>query len=148
MSTGTLIVRNALSHLGAHSPLQPASAEALETGRLRLNSMLANWFDVWGVDMGAVPLETVGSELSEPMGATNGIEYNLAIKLMPDFPGGQITQGLIKLARDEFSDIRAVWGDDEIPKVRVRGTLPKGQGNLRGGHRWDAAFFDEGDEIG
>lgn len=148
MSTGTAIIQNALSHIGAHSAIQPATAEALEVGKTRLDSMLSGWFDTWGIDMGTVPLEVVGSELSEPLGARNGIEYNLAIMLAPDFPGAQVSPTLARFARESFSDILSTWGDSSIPKVKVRGTLPKGQGNKRFNHRWDSTFFDEGEEIG
>lgn len=147
MSAGTKVIQSALSHIGAHSVLQPAGSEALVTGRDKLNSMLAGWYDQWGIDMGTVPLEEVASELSEPMGARNWIEYNLAMELLPDFPGGQVTPNLAQLSRDAFASIKATWGVADLPKKQVRGTLPKGQGNTRHNY-YNRAFFDEGDEIG
>jgi len=98
MSTGTKLVQGALSRLGAHSPLKPAGPEAIDVGKDTLNSMYSSWQDD-SIEFGAMPLEAVGDEFSEPMGLTNTIMDNLALLLQPQFPG------------------------------TGRETLPKGQGN-------------------
>jgi len=78
MSTGTKIIQNALSHIGAHSIIRPASPESVEIGKDVLNSMIARWADD-GIEFGAVPIEDLGDELSEPVGLTNTVTFNLAI---------------------------------------------------------------------
>lgn len=150
MTTGTKIVQRALSHIGAHSIAQPANPESLEVGKDTLNSMLASWLDEWGIDTGAVPLNVIGGDLSEPLGARMHIEYNLAMALYPDFPGSQMASNLPQLAQKGFDSILTTWGDSSIPNARVRGTLPRGQGNKRGGNnnRWTRTFFKKGTEIG
>lgn len=149
MSTGTKVVQRALGHIGVHSPLQPASPEALDVGKDTLNSMLASWLDDWGIDMGTVPLNAIGDELSEPLGATNDIQYNLAMALKIDFPGAQFSPELKQAAAEGFQRILRTWSSPVIPKMIPRSTLPKGQGNKRGGNsRWDSTFFPEGSDLG
>lgn len=149
MTTGTKIVQKALQHLSVHSPLQPAPPESLEDAKDTLNAMISNWQDYWNIDMGAVPLDAIGDDLSEPMGARNEIEYCLALAVAPMFPNAQVSPLLPKLAQEGFQRILATWGEVTIPKVIPRDTLPKGQGNKRGGTtRWKYAFFPKGAEIG
>ena len=74
MSTGTKIIQNALSNIGAHSPVKPASPEAMEVGKDALNGMIARWADD-DIDFGAVVLEAAGDELGEPIGLTSTIEF-------------------------------------------------------------------------
>jgi len=149
MTTGTKVIQRALQHIGAHSPLQPANPEALNNAKDTLNSMLASWEDDWGIVMGTVPLDAIGDELSEPMGARNDIQYILAMALRADFPGSQSDPLLPRMADEGFQRILRTWTTPEIPKAVVRGTLPKGQGNKRGGGiRWDYTFFPKDSEIG
>jgi hypothetical protein len=141
MSTGTKVIQNALARIGAHSPIKPASSESMETGRDVLNSMIAQWMDD-NIEIGAVPLEAVGSELSEPLGTFNPVVDNLAILLQPYFPASQISQEVRKNAEKGYQYILGKYQTVTVPKKVVRGTLPAGQGN-----RYDI-FFDEGDELG
>ncbi len=147
MSIGTKVIQKALGHLRVHSVLQPASPEAIVEGMDALNSMVAEWQDDWAIEMGCMPLEVPGDELSEPMGATKNIQYCLAMVLSADYPGAQMNPKLPGLADKGFESIKRVWGTVEIPKVVVRGTLPTGQGN-KGSGRWHNTFFPKGSEIG
>jgi len=149
MTTGTKIVQAALQKIGAHSPLQPANSESLDVGRDVLNAMIAQWEDN-GILMGCVPLKVIASELSEPHGAKNAIIYNLALALAPDFPGAQVSSELKAQAQKSYNLIKRLWKEIEIPKRKVRGTYPRGQGHkveyLDG--FWDEIYFEEGEEIG
>lgn len=148
MSTGTDVVTSALQDIGVYSALQPANPESLETGRVTLNSMLSTWEDD-NIKLGTVPLETIGSELSEPSGARIGIETNLALALAPKFPGAQISIELRRQAYREYQTILNLWQEKSIPKRKVRSTLMKGQGNKRYGNtRWEYVYFPKGSTIG
>lgn len=146
MSTGTKLVQGALSRLGAHSPLRPAGPESMEVGKDTLNSMISNWQDDT-IEFGAIPLNAVGDEFSEPMGLTNTIMDNLAILLQPQFPGTQISMDLRLNANRGYTDMKAKFQTITIPKLVARETLPKGQGNRRNGY-WTKTFFNKGEEIG
>lgn len=145
MSTGTKLVQGALSRLGAHSPIRPAGPESIEVGKDTLNSMYANWQDD-NIDFGAVPLNAVGDEFSEPMGVTNAVMDNLAIMLQPQFPNTQISPDLRANASKGYIDTRAKFQSITIPKPISRSTLPKGQGNQHSGF-WPTTFFEKGEEI-
>lgn len=146
MSTGTKLVQGALSRIGAHSPIRPASPESIDVGKDTLNSMYASWQDN-NIDFGAVPLQAVGDEFSEPLGLTNMIMDNLAIQLQPLFPGTQISADLRLNAGKSYTDMVSKSQSVTIPKLVARDTLPKGQGNQHR-HYWSNTFFDKGEEIG
>lgn len=143
MSTGTKLVQGALSRIGAHSPIRPASPESIDVGKDALNSMHAKWQDD-NIEFGAVPLQAVGDEFSEPMGLTNTIMDNLAVELQPLFPGTQISLDLRVNANKSYQDLLTKAQPITIPKQVVRETLPIGQGN-KARHR---TFFSPGAEIG
>lgn len=149
MTTGTKIVEPALAHLGAHSPLQPANSESLDTGLDTLNAMVAQWEDN-GILMGCVPLKTIGDELSEPHSAKNGIIYNLAIALSPYFPGSQVSPELKTQANKTYNLIKRIWKEIDIPQPKARGTYPKGQGHKIDyiGHFHGENYFEEGEDVG
>ena len=146
MSTGTKIVQNALKQLGVYSPLMPTNPESLVDVKDKLNSMIARWYDD-NIRFGAVPLNAIGDELSEPAGLTNTIEFNLALECVSLFPNAQISAELRSSAKSNYLDMRAKYQDIDIPKKVGRSTLPKGQGNIRSGI-WRDTFFDNGEEIG
>jgi hypothetical protein len=143
MTTGTKIIQRALSYIGAHSPLSPANPESILDGMDILNSFIAELQDN-DVDMGCVPLAAPGEELSEPLGARNAIEENLAVLLIPLFPGAKVSPFLQANATKSLQKLRNQWETVSIPKRQVRGTLPKGQGNKYFFHN---TYFDEGDEL-
>ena len=145
MSTGTKIVQSALQKIGAHTAVKQANPTSLENGRNKLNSYIADLQDQ-DIEFGAVPIEALGDELSEPLGLTNAIEDNLAILLQPDHPGSEISGQLRVNAAVGFNKMKGRYKTRTIPKQVVRSTLPKGAGN-RGFNQSDA-FFNEGDTLG
>ena len=146
MSIGTAIIQEALSEIKAHSVVSPANPESLETGMNVLNGMIATWQDK-GIETGAVPLKEVGSELSEPLGARNGIVQNLAILLQPKFPSSQLNPLLVKNAALAYQDIENAWRIPVIPRKILNSSFPTGQGN-KNYDIWDNQFFGEDQEIG
>ena len=148
MSTGAKILKRALQNIGAHSELMPASPESIEVAKDTLNGMIARWEDN-NIKMGCVPLEVEGSELSEPLGAMNGVIFNLALELHPQFPGSQISPELRANAFKTYNEIVRRWKIVEIPKPIARGTLPLGQGNKSfGTGSFSQTYFEKDQEIG
>lgn len=147
MTTGTKIVQSAMQKIGVHSPLQPATPEALATGLRVLNAFRSELQDR-SIDVGAVPIEDLGDDFSEALGSRNAIEYNLALALAPDFPGAQVSQELSRQARLGMAYLKRKWQTLDIPKPQVRETLPKGQGNQSDRGLFHQTFFDEGEEVG
>ena len=147
MTTGTKIIQKSLSYIGAHSVVNPANPESILTGMDTLNGMIAEWQDE-NIEMGAVPLNAPGDELSEPLGTRNNIEFNLAVLLQPLFPGTVVSVELRANALKGFNSIKRKWQTIVIPKKQARGTLPLGQGNRERNGRWLDPFFNEGQEIG
>ncbi len=146
MSTGTDIVTRAMQRIGAHTVLKPANPVALENGMMVLNSYISELQDD-NTDTGAVPLNAIGDELSEPQGITNHIINNLSILLEPDHPGAQISPQLRVNAAKGAAMIRRKYKITTIPKQVVRETLAKGQGN-KGYHVYDDTYFQKGETIG
>lgn len=147
MTAGTKIVESALQKIGVHSPLQPASPEALQTGMDKLNAMISEWEDD-KIILGAVPLSALGNDLAEPLGARNAIENQLALVLAPDFPGAQISTELHRQAKLTYNKLVRRWKVRDVRKQKVRGSLPLGQGNKFFNSRYTNTFYEEGDELG
>jgi hypothetical protein len=145
MSTGTKLIQNALKKLGVFSIVKPTNPEQLEDVKDSLNSMLARWQDD-GIECGAVPLNAIGDDFSEPLGLTNVFEDNLAIEVQPYFESAKISTRLLTNANKGYQDMLTKYRSVTIPKLQARSTLPKGQGNRH--HRYDNTFFDAGEEIG
>lgn len=144
MTTGTKIIQGALQRIGAHTSLKPANPTSLENGMDKLNSYIA-WLQDNDIDIGAVPLDAIGAELSEPLGATNIIIDNLAILLQPDHPGAEISEQLRISANKGANSLKNTYQTIEIPVPKARSTLPRGVGNFR---RRGRLFFTKGEEIG
>ena len=147
MSTGLKIIRGALSRLGAHTVVKPANAESVENGRIVLNSYISQLQDD-NIDFGAVPLDAVGDELSEPQGMTNVLEDNLAILLQPSHPGTQISQQLKINANIGYNYMVRKYQEIVIPAPVVRDTMPLGQGNKVIGGQFGRIFAKKDSTLG
>ena len=145
MTTGTKVIQRALGHLNVHSVLSPANPESIIDGMDVLNSFIASLQDD-NVDIGAVPLSAPGDDLSEPLGARNAIEYNLAVLMQPLFPGKQISPVILREAPKLLASLKRQWRTVSIPKKQVSSTLIKGSGHKSYGY--GSNYFEEGDEIG
>ena len=146
MTIGTSIIERALQKIGAHSVISPASAESLAEGKDALNSMLEMWLSE-GIDFGFAPLDAIGDDLDEPRDVTNGIVFNLAIWMAPDFDNGKVvvSQTLKGRAQASFYTIAQIYRVEVIPAKVVSSTLPRGAGHRQGFQ--DQIFFSQGDTI-
>lgn len=136
MSTGTTLVKRALSRIGANSIVQPATGNTINDAFEVLKSMIQLW-ESWGIDLGVVPLEVVGDDLSEPPDSTNAIINNLALELAPDFSNGKqvISPALVRQANMDFWRVETLYQTFTVPNKVVSKTLPVGQGNSKGIYR-------------
>lgn len=146
MSTGTIIIQDALKRIGAHSLLSPAPPEAIESGLNALNTMIEEWIDI-GIQIGVVPLSVAGDDLNEPPAARLAIVNNLAIAVAPEFDSGKVivSDTLARRARAGYLQTKKMYQSLTIPDKVVSSTLPVGQGNSRAAN--SRTFFQEGETI-
>lgn len=132
MSSGTFIIQSAYQRIGAHSLAAPATPEAIEAGQFILNSMMQLWLSE-NIDLGTVPLNAPGDELSEPGDSTNAIIDNLSLLLAPNFDNGRpiVSPQLKTNAKFGKALIRNLYQQITIPEKVVSSTLPVGQGGRR-----------------
>ena len=118
-------------------------ASDISVARDNLNSMLQLWLSQ-GIDLGTVPLDAPGDELSEPLDARQAIIDNLAIYMAPDFEQRNpiVSQSLIKNARIGLVLIKGLYQNLTIPDKVVSSTLPRGAGNNRG--IFTRIFYEKG----
>jgi len=140
MSTGTIIIQDSLSNIGAHSVIRPAGPESISIGLRRLTGMMELWLSD-SILLGVTPLVAPGDELNEPTDATQVIINKLSIELSPLFNNGkQVTTPEVRLnAKLGFATIKKLYQTVTIPCKRVSGTLPRGEGGTRG--RNSRTFF-------
>jgi len=110
--------------LGAEAPLEAVDAQVAVR---YLNRMMAA-LDADGIDLGYTQVTTLADEITTPIGAHEGIVFNLAAKLWTQYADGQPTPGeLLLKARDGLKTMRKLAitiGATEFPN-----TLPIGSGN-------------------
>lgn len=144
MTTGTVLIQNALKMIGAHSVLAQANVEAINDGLPTLNSMLEMWLTE-DVKIGFTPTSVVGEDINEPPDTTNGIISNLAFELLPNFPGVAAPAGLAVLAAKHKRRIFSNYRDITIPQKVVSSTLPRGSGNSTFFN--DSRYFNVGECV-
>ena len=143
MSTGTSIIKDALKAIGVHSVIVPTSPENITDGMNKLNSMLEGWLDQ-NIQIGFTPLEVPGDNLNEPASTRNGIIWNLAIEMAPDF-AVEPSANLKGRANKQMDLIAQIYQIHEIPAKIVSDTLPVGEGNRR--WRGSRTFFPKDTEL-
>ena len=149
MSSGTSIIEDALKRIKVVSVAVPSSPEQITDGLAILNSLIQTWYSK-GIKMGAVPIETAGSDLNEPIDARSAIVDNLALMMAPLYDGGTgkaiVSEDLKRNARLGFADLKTQYQDFSIPQKVASSTLPKGAGNYRGFRT--RVFNPKGGELG
>ena len=130
MSTGTVIIQKALQRIGAHSVVMPSSPESIDDGLFRLNTMIEVWLSR-GIDVGAVPIPTAGTELNETADSRAAIIDSLALELAASFDNGKVvvSQDLKNSAASNFETIKNLYQKVVIPIKVLSTTVPPGQGN-------------------
>ena len=88
MSSGTELIKEALQEIGADSIVASANPEVIESGRVKLRSLIQYW-TTQGIDLGLTPIDAAGDEVSEPLDARQAIVDNLALMLEPSLDNGK-----------------------------------------------------------
>lgn len=125
--TAETIIKDALTEivvLGGEAPLEATEAQ----GAIRyLNRMMAA-LDAKGIDLGFTEVTNLASPITSPLGAAEGIVFNLAAKLWTQYnDGAPVPTELFLKARDGIDTMLALavsFGATEFPS-----TLPIGSGN-------------------
>ena len=148
MTTGTVLIQEALEQIGAHSIAAPADAAAIERGKDRLNSMCELWL-TRNIDFGFTPLSVAGDDLDEPSDVRNVIIDNLAVQLAPKFEpdAAIVSRELRASARTGFEFIKTAYEVITISDKVVSSTLPLGAGNHRHGFGEQQKFHAKGAKI-
>ena len=148
MSTGTDIIRDALSEIGVVSVVSPAAPETIEAGRKKLNSMLELWLSK-NIVLGTRPLDVAGDELSEPADARNAIVTNLALELAPLFDNGKqiVSPNLRSNARRNYVNIRRLYGRVMVPEKVLSSTTPLGAGNYQDDSFYSRTFWNRRNRV-
>jgi hypothetical protein len=107
---GTRIQR-ALRLLGVIDPNEPVEPEDMQNGLLALNAMLRRW-EANGLAVGYTPISTGSATLTVPDEALEVIDYQLAIRLAPEYDtepsptvAATATQLLAELKRDRMVEM-------------------------------------------
>ena len=132
MTTGTIIIQDALQQIRAHSIASPAKPASIDLGLRILNSMLAFWLSQ-NIRLGVSPLKVVGDNLGEPLDATNVIVANLSLWLAPHFDNSEkiVSRSLERSANRGFGHLCTLYQEVSIPAKVISSTAPLGQGNIR-----------------
>jgi len=146
MSTGTYICQRALQRIGAHSVVQPATPNTIDDAFEVLQGMIQEWGDQ-GIDLGIVPIVSVGNDISEPISARNPIINNLAILLAPDFDNGKniVSPALLSAARSGYNRVKDLYQTITVQQKCPSSTLPAGAGNSQGIN--NRVFFGQDAEL-
>jgi len=133
MSTGTAIIQDAMSRIGAHSLVDPATTEGIIDGLSVLNSMLQLW-QSQGIKFQFVPITIPGQDLFEPIDTRNAIVNNLALNMSPLFEDGTdiVSPRLKANADDDYEWIKTLYQVFTIPNKVASSLLPRGAGNSKG----------------
>ena len=125
METANSVITDAMQLLVVQASEAPIEADEAQTAIRHLNRMMYR-FDAEGISLGFNVIENLGDIVTVPIGALDGVVYNLAIAIAPHYEV-PISIDIAKLAKDGKEAMRALsfrMGQTEFPS-----TLPVGSGN-------------------
>ena len=136
MATVAQVAKASLQRILVQASEAPLEADEYQDYIFALNNFMAG-LEARGIDLGYTAVSDLGDTLTVDDGAIQGIIANMAIEVAPDF-GGEISQGLIKAAKDGMNSIRRLGRT--ITATEYPSTLPKGSGT-EGEPDMDSPFF-------
>ena len=139
MDTAAEVIQDALSEILVQPSEAPIQADEAQTAIRAMNRMMAQ-FDSQGISLGYTKVTSLGDLVTIPDGALNGLVYNLALRLSPQFDA-PVTQALVAAAADGLDAMRRL--SVEIIPSSLPPTLPIGSGNE--GEYCQDHFYDEDD---
>lgn len=138
--TAESIVKDALTEivvLGAEAPLEAADAQVA----IRyLNRMMAT-FDAEGIDLGYSEVSTLADPITVPLGAVEGMVFNLAFRLWTQYSDGQTVPLELATKARESKDAMLTTAFT-IGATEFQNTLPIGSGN-QVDTLTDSFFYDD-----
>lgn len=84
MTTTAQLVGRSLRLIQVIDARQPVRDADMQTAILALNAMLRRW-EADGISLGWQPVENTSEELPLPEEAEEGVAYNLAVRLAPEY---------------------------------------------------------------
>ncbi len=130
MSTGTDLIKDAYTEVGANSQLKPVTDFDIEFGRRKLQRMMQEWIDD-DMDFGFTAIEFASDETSIPLSLEAAVVTNLALRLTSS-KGRPASQDLKAAASVSLSNLLNRYQSKDAADRIVSGTMPLGQGNTRG----------------
>lgn len=125
METANSIIKDALQEILVQANEQPVQSVDFTTGVRYLNRLMSTWASQ-GLPLGYTKVANASDPITVPDGAIEGIVYNLALRLAPQYD----------IVPSQDLRINAREGLDAIRKIAVRRTptrypctLPIGSGN-------------------
>ena len=123
--TAATVISDALQELLVQASEQPIQSNEASDSIRYLNRMMAGWSSK-GIDLGFTPIVSLGDAMTVPDGALEGIVFNLAIKIAPQYDV-PVTIDLRIAAKDAYQTILRIARIRPLSKYP--GTLPIGSGN-------------------
>jgi len=132
MSTKADIINDAYDELRISGLTVSPSPSDLVNGLNRLESMMAEFFTNWNMNMGYNFESTpnINSETNVPINFKQMMVYSLAVRLIPMF-NKQVPIELKQLAATSFSSSQGILAAQNLREVQPSSRMPKGSGNRR-----------------
>jgi len=131
------IIRDALQEINVQATEEPITGDELQTGIRYLNRMMDE-FEAQGIRLGFTAVTNLVDPITVQAGAINGIIFNLALRLAPQFDE-PITPTLSGNAADGLKAMRKLGV--QLKETQLGGTVPFGSGNDTDFHDNDFHFF-------
>ena len=125
METAGTIIIDALQEIMVAATEQPVQPVEMSNAMRYLNRMMASW-EGEGIAIGFTPILSSGDLVTIPATANEGVVFNLALKLAPQYDV-LITPHQSKNAKEAKDSIRNLAID--VGSAHYQDTLPIGSGN-------------------
>ena len=142
METAGTIIGDALQEILVQATEQPIESNEAQNAIRYLNRMMSAWQGE-GINLGYTPITSMGDLVTIPETANEGVVFNLALKLAPQYDI-QITPQQFQNAKEAKQAIMNVT--IEIGGAPYPSTLPIGSGNEYPG--WNNVHFYDEEQAG
>lgn len=137
MTTTAQVTKAALQLLLVQDSESELPADEYQDTIFAMNNLMLS-LDAQGISLGYTVVSNLGDEITIPPGAIQGLIYNLALEMAPQF-NATITPGITNGAQLGMEAMRQLG--QIIVTSQYPGTLPVGSGNE--GWRNDRHFFPD-----
>jgi hypothetical protein len=141
--TAGSVIKSALQEILVQASEAPLEPDETIDALLYMNRFMAEQA-ANGIALGFTEVDDTSDEITIPGGAINGLVFNLAMKLAPQF-GKVVSITLATNAKDALATMRNIAVT--IGRSQFPNTLPRGSGNEDDGVRQDQFYPDHGGQI-